>query len=606
MKKLIFTTIALLAMSAASFAQTGLVYHSCQIVDELGRPVTTISSVTVRLSGTTTAATIYMDSGKANAITQPITTTSDNTTLSNGAFYWYGPDGWDYTITDGTNIHTNYGHVALTASNGRIVFPSYLQSLSSLTYTDAQSATFGTDSDFVLNGGGTADTLNLTSANLLEAAYFNIGADTSGIDLKVFGTTSGDYWSWDASADLFTIVGDAVAWTLTEPAATAVNIDITGAGGGFDLDTTDGPVDLTAAGATLGKMTLTVGDEFALASVDTIDIDSSAGDVTIAANAAEKNVTIDSVLGSVLITATENLADAVLVTADGGTAATIKIHNDTGNVSTANAASIQLTSDIGAINLVATANVAVAEGASAIQLTATAGGIELLSKLAGDNAIKLTADGGATAEIDIYNDAGTTADSIGLLSDEGGITLATTLGANAITGVGGHSITATATADDTPSLTVSGAITGGTKCQGSAIYASTACTGSIDGTTYNLGSWLDITDGTPTSAALFVGIEAGVYVSATPPMTAADIAVLQVQYQGNSSSTCDIVSMMRFNSLLAASGGEAPDYFIWAGNDESICFTGDAATGATKVGAIKINSAQSGTMYIWTYDSTGA
>lgn len=250
MKKLMFTFIALLAMAGMAYAQAGgLVYHEVQIVNESGKMARSITTVTVRLPATTDAATIYKDAARTLAITQPMTTATANTTLANGSFYWYGPDGWDYTIGDGTNSLTNYGHDSMTSSDSRIVFPSYIQAISSTSYTDEQSATFGSDSDFVLSGGSTADTLNLLSANQLEAAYFNIGADTAGIDLKVFGTTSGDYWSWDASADLFTIVGDAVAWTLIEAASTAVNIDITGAAGGFDLDTTNGAVALTAGGA---------------------------------------------------------------------------------------------------------------------------------------------------------------------------------------------------------------------------------------------------------------------------------------------------------------------------------------------------------------------
>ena len=39
-----------------------------------------------------------------------------------------------------------------------------MQSLSTLTYTDAQYATFGTDSDFVLNGGTASSAIMLTSS----------------------------------------------------------------------------------------------------------------------------------------------------------------------------------------------------------------------------------------------------------------------------------------------------------------------------------------------------------------------------------------------------------------------------------------------------------
>lgn len=107
----------------------------------------------------------------------------------------------------------------------------------------------------------TGDQLRLICAATNETPSVTIGATTSGADLKVWGTDGTDYIEWDASADLHTIVGDAVAWTLTEAASTAVNIDITGTAGGFDLDTTDGVIALTAGGASNGDITLTSGDD---------------------------------------------------------------------------------------------------------------------------------------------------------------------------------------------------------------------------------------------------------------------------------------------------------------------------------------------------------
>lgn len=199
--KTIFAFLLIAAISGMCLAQTGLVYHDVQIVDEHGRPVTGITSVTVRLTGTTTAATIYMDPAKTNEITQPITTTSTNTTLSSGKFYWYGPDAWDYTVTDGTNTATNYGHASLTASNSRLVFPSYLAAISSTTYTDGQSATFGTDSDFVLNGGTTANRFTVTPADTDEAAAWWFGADTTGVDVLFYAATTGDLMYWDSSEE---------------------------------------------------------------------------------------------------------------------------------------------------------------------------------------------------------------------------------------------------------------------------------------------------------------------------------------------------------------------------------------------------------------------
>lgn len=205
--KTIFAFLLITAMSGLCFAQTGLVYHEVQIVDENNRPVTSITSVTIRLSGTTTSATIYQDRAATNAITVPVTTSSTNTTLSNGSLYWYGPDAWDYTITDGTNTATNYGHASMTSSDSQIVFPSYLAAISSTTYTDGQSATFGTDSDFVLNGGTTADRFTVTPNATDETAAWWFGADTTGVDVFLFAATTADYAMWDASDEQLELVG---------------------------------------------------------------------------------------------------------------------------------------------------------------------------------------------------------------------------------------------------------------------------------------------------------------------------------------------------------------------------------------------------------------
>jgi hypothetical protein len=227
--KTIFAFLLITAMSGLCFAQTGLVYHEVQVVDENNRPVTSITSVTVRLTGTTTAATIYQDRALNNAITQPITTTSTNTTLSNGSFYWYGPDAWDYTVTDGTNTATNYGHASLTSSSGQIVFPSYLAAISSTTYTDGQTATFGTDSDFVLNGGTTANRFTVTPAATDESAAWWFGADTTGVDVFLFAATSGDYVQWDADDEQLEFVGAAIL--LDDDSDLII-----GSGGDFTID----------------------------------------------------------------------------------------------------------------------------------------------------------------------------------------------------------------------------------------------------------------------------------------------------------------------------------------------------------------------------------
>lgn len=199
---------AVLIFSGSLLAQTGgLVYHEVQIEDEFGRDVTDITSVSIYAPGTTNTQTIYKDAALSLEITQPMTTTSTNTTLSSGKFYWYGADGWDFTVTDGTNTHGNYGHNSLNSSMGKIIFPSYLQSISSTTYSDAQTATFGSDSDFVLQGGLTGDRFTVTPHATDESAAWWFGANTSGVDVFFYAATTGDYVQWDADDEAVEWVG---------------------------------------------------------------------------------------------------------------------------------------------------------------------------------------------------------------------------------------------------------------------------------------------------------------------------------------------------------------------------------------------------------------
>ena len=150
-------------------------YHEVQIVDEVGAKVTTISSVSIYAPDSTTDAVIYMDRGEQNTITIPLTTTSTNTTLVDGFLSWYGPDGYNFSITDGTNIATNANHRARTSSEGRLVFPSYITAISSTTYADGASATWGTSPAF-------------TQTIAAGVMTFTPGADNGNFVIGVSGT----------------------------------------------------------------------------------------------------------------------------------------------------------------------------------------------------------------------------------------------------------------------------------------------------------------------------------------------------------------------------------------------------------------------------------
>lgn len=197
MKRLPIILILTLLIGTAWARNTGDVYHEVQVVDEVGANVTTISSVEIYAPDTTTNAVIYKDRNRQNAITIPMTTGSTNTTLSNGRFNWYGPDGYDFSITDGTNIATNADHRTRTSSESVIVFPTYLTSISSTTYSNTQSATFGTSGDWVLSAGAVADTFTAIPATT-STSTFNIGSASFTGDFRTFGD-GGFHVIWDAS-----------------------------------------------------------------------------------------------------------------------------------------------------------------------------------------------------------------------------------------------------------------------------------------------------------------------------------------------------------------------------------------------------------------------
>lgn len=197
MKKFIFCLMALLFMSTA-FAQTNAPWHNVQIVDERGVVVTSITSVEIYAPDTTTDAVIFSDRALKNEMVIPITESSENTTLIDGVLSWYGPDGYDFSITDGTNLLTNANHRTRTATEGTLVFPSYIVAISSTSYLDGATATFGTSLDWVAESGTASDRMTWTPATPDTSAYW-IGNTSFPADLNLWGATSTYNLTWDAS-----------------------------------------------------------------------------------------------------------------------------------------------------------------------------------------------------------------------------------------------------------------------------------------------------------------------------------------------------------------------------------------------------------------------
>ena len=210
MKKLILSLGLVLILCGTVFGDRyGNVYHEVQVKDEVGMPVTTITSVEIYAPSSTTDAVIYKGANKQLTITLPMTTTSDNTTLVDGVFSWWGPSDYAYSITDGNNVIGTANHRNRTASEGPIVFPSYIVAISSTTYLDAATITMGTSLDWVINAGTTPDLITFTPLTD-STSIFSVGTTAKTADFRTWGATAGYDMQWDASRNMLAFRDSAV------------------------------------------------------------------------------------------------------------------------------------------------------------------------------------------------------------------------------------------------------------------------------------------------------------------------------------------------------------------------------------------------------------
>ena len=192
----------------------------------------------------------------------------------------------------------------------------------------------------------------ITQAGTGAADDLTIQQTASGVDASLILQSTGT-----STSDALSLISSVGSTKINS----ADNLDIDAADD-ITVDTADGGYTLTIAGATNGDFTATVADVYSLIVVDTI---------TIQNTEATKDITINSVLGSIAIEAEEDVANAVLITADGGTSSTMRLHNDTGNTAT----SIEFLTDLGGITGTASAGPVLftATGATAGDMTLTVG-----------------------------------------------------------------------------------------------------------------------------------------------------------------------------------------------------------------------------------------
>ena len=229
---------------------------------------------------------------------------------------------------------------------------------------------------------------------------------------------------------VLTATGSSVRLTSTESAVDSINIE-----------STIGGIKILASGAAAGEdiVLTSTGSSIRLtateSATDSINIESTLGGINILASGASagEDINITATGSSVNVNSTENAALAIFLHANGGASETIQLRADQGT----DDASVHLLSDVGGVTLTggkaaATAiNLTTSDAAGGITMSVGTGGIlptttgkfTLISTANSAQAIELHANGGVTETIRLRADQGTSATSLDLLSDVGGITL---------------------------------------------------------------------------------------------------------------------------------------------------------------------------------------
>jgi hypothetical protein len=272
------------------------------------------------------------------------------------------------TGADSINLESTAGGITLSAA------------LASADAINLAASAGGVDIDGALQ-------VNIASSqNAVDA--IRIVASAGGIDIDAVGAATEDI--------NITNTGGSVVVVATESVADAIRLNASGAAGGIDVDAgtngiildTTGAISFDSAAASnftvtgafdlslissLGSVNVTAGEDAA----DAIVLSAGAGGIDIlATGAAGQDIDIANTGGSVNISATENDAGAIAISTNGGTSERITLTCSQGT----NAASIGLTSTAGGITLAGGL-----ASADAINITASnaAGGIDVDAGTAG-------------------------------------------------------------------------------------------------------------------------------------------------------------------------------------------------------------------------------
>lgn len=272
------------------------------------------------------------------------------------------------TGADSVNLESTAGGITLSAA------------LATADAINLAASAGGVDIDGALQ-------VNIASSqNAVDA--IRIVASAGGIDIDAVGAATEDI--------NITNTGGSIVVVATESVADAIRMNASGAAGGFDIDAgtngfivdTTGAISLDSAAASnftvtgafdlslissLGSVNVTAGEDAA----DAIVLSAGAGGIDIlATGAAGQDIDIINTGGSVNVTATEDVAEAIYIRANGGTSETIRVHADQGT----GVASINIGSDVGGVTIAGGLGTA-----DAVNITASTagGGIDIDSSTGG-------------------------------------------------------------------------------------------------------------------------------------------------------------------------------------------------------------------------------
>ncbi len=331
-----------------------------EVVDEFWQSVTNITQISVFDAGTSTLSTISSDRAGDLVMTNPITTSSTNTTLSQslGTVRWFQQAAtYKVTVTDGTKTLT------IDDMNSTLIrfpwFPNYIGTAASLSVNDNQSITVGTDSDMVLAWNNGSDFLSWIPAS--DGSKFNLGTSgtTKNVDFNWFvGTALGIKGDEGAA----TLVIDGVTTSINTSSNFATNIN---------TGTSTGAV--TIGSSTSGTLALETTAGMTLLADDASSIKTSAGTMLIEITGGD--LTIDSPDKSILIDGGESATDAVIIAATGG-AGGVELTSGTGDITLDSGDDIFLEADTGTGDVISLINTqGTAEGATILR--SVAGGVDI-------------------------------------------------------------------------------------------------------------------------------------------------------------------------------------------------------------------------------------